>query len=110
MNYNYSQPQNYARPAQPMWGNRIRPVSSLEEVVAISIDFDGSVFYFPDMANNKIYTKQFNADGSTSIKMYEQKEIPSGQDNVAYVTREEFEAAMNQIQEALQQPKQQFEF
>ena len=36
---------------------RIRPVASLDEVRAISIDFDGSVFYFPDYANRKIYTK-----------------------------------------------------
>ena len=33
------------------------PVSSLEEVKATSIDFDGSIFYFPDIANKRIYTK-----------------------------------------------------
>ena len=37
-----------------------RPVSSIEEVRAASIDFDGSVFYFPDIANKRIYTKQIN--------------------------------------------------
>jgi hypothetical protein len=34
-----------------------RPVASLDEAKATSIDFDGSVFYFPDLANRRIYTK-----------------------------------------------------
>lgn len=46
------------------WNNRVRPVSSIDEVRAASIDFDGSVFYFPDLANKKIYTKQINMDGT----------------------------------------------
>lgn len=62
--------------SQPSWNNRIRPVSSVEEVRASSIDFDGSIFYFPDLANKKFYTKQINLDGTASIFMYELKEIP----------------------------------
>ena len=50
--------------------------SSIEEVRASAIDFDGSVFYFPDLANKKIYTKQINLDGTASINMYELKEMP----------------------------------
>jgi hypothetical protein len=34
-----------------------RPVTSIDEARAASIDFDGSVFYFPDVANKCIYTK-----------------------------------------------------
>jgi len=34
-----------------------RPVSSLDEVRAMSVDFDGSMFFFPDLANKRIYTK-----------------------------------------------------
>lgn len=45
-------------------GIKGRPVSSIEEARAISIDFDGSVFYFPDLANRRIYTKQINMDGT----------------------------------------------
>lgn len=37
------------------------------------IDFDGSVFYFPDLANNKIYTKQINMDGTSSLYVYERE-------------------------------------
>lgn len=78
-----------------------RPVSSLEEVRATSIDFDGSVFYFPDLANKRIYTKQINADGTSTLNMYEFKPIqPSVNSN--YVTREEFENALKQIQNILQ--------
>jgi hypothetical protein len=40
-----------------------RPVASIEEVRALPIDFDGSIFYFPDMSNNRIYTKQIGLNG-----------------------------------------------
>ena len=83
---------------------RIRPVASLDEVRAMNIDFDGSVFYFPDYANRKIYTKQINMDGTASINMYELKEIPSAQPaNVDFVTRDEFNATLSSIKEVFAQ-------
>lgn len=82
-----------------------RPVSSLEEVRATGIDFDGSVFYFPDLANQRIYTKQINMDGTATLRMYEQKELPS--DRVGdYITRTEFEEAMNKLQTSFAAPAQ----
>ena len=66
----YQQSQNAAA------GLKGRPVSSLEEVRAASVDFDGSIFYFPDLANKKIYTKQIGLDGIAILNMYELKEIP----------------------------------
>jgi hypothetical protein len=51
----------------------VRPVSSIEEVRACPIDFDGSVFYFTDVANKRIYTKQINLDGTVAINLYELK-------------------------------------
>ena len=71
---------------------QIRPVSSIEEVRASSIDFDGSIFYFPDIANKKIYTKNVNIDGTVSINLYELKEIPTtvadqGLDSSSFITR-----------------------
>lgn len=85
--------------SQPNWNNRIRPVSSVEEVRASSIDFDGSIFYFPDQANKKIYTKQINLDGTASIFMYELKEIPQqtieNLDFSNFVTKQELEAVLN---------------
>ena len=57
-------------------GIKGRPVSSLEEARATSIDFDGSVFYFPDLANKRIYTKQINMDGTATLNVYEYKPMP----------------------------------
>jgi len=53
------------------------PVSSLEEVKATSIDFDGSIFYFPDLANKRIYTKTVDMNGIASLNMYELKPLPA---------------------------------
>lgn len=98
----------YGTTATPVIQNnttqRIRPVASLEEVRAMNIDFDGSVFYFPDYANRRIYTKQINMDGTASINMYELKEIPnSSQPNNDYITREEFNTTLTSIKEVFAQ-------
>ena len=75
-----------------MLGLKGRPVSSLDEVRGSSIDFDGSVFFFPDLANKRIYTKQINMDGTATLNMYELASIPlNNETNINYVTREEFE-------------------
>lgn len=87
-----------------------RPVSSLDEVRGTTIDFDGSVFFFPDLANKRIYTKQINMDGTATLNVYELKNIPlTNEANLNYVTREEFEQTMQQIQKAFSQmvPQQQ---
>ena len=106
---NYPTQQTYAtvnRPiysqqqfAQPQVGLKGRPVASIEEARASIIDFDGSVFYFPDLANKRIYTKQINLDGTASLFMYELKEIPVEQEFTSsqYITREEFEAVINSL-------------
>ena len=88
--YNYypTQPNR-----QRSFGLKGRPVSSLEEVRATSIDFDGSIFYFPDLANKRIYTKQINMDGTASLNMYELKPVPKETVN-DYITRAEFEEAI----------------
>lgn len=98
-------PQRYIAPQTP--GLKGRPVSSLDEVRATSIDFDGSIFYFPDLANQKIYTKQVNMDGTASLNMYELKEIPQQSSNLpadqsTFVTREEFENVIKQLKLSLQ--------
>lgn len=94
-NYYPQQPVNFG-------ANRIRPVSSFEEVKAASIDFDGSVFYFPDLANKKIYTKQIGMNGGAILNMYELKELPTAVqatsiDTSQFVTREEFEKVIRQF-------------
>lgn len=69
-------PQNYFSMQPQQTALKGRPVSSLEEVRATGIDFDGSVFYFPDIANKRIYTKQIGMDGTAILNMYEQKPLP----------------------------------
>ena len=107
---NYYQPTQppvvpYTPPTRPSKGLKGRPVSSIDEARASSIDFDGTVFYFPDLANRCIYTKQINVDGTATLLMYELKEIPvPSQPN--FVTREEFENTIAQLQKLLATPQQ----
>lgn len=126
MNYPYQQqPQQFYRPPQQIQYNwnqqpipQVRPVSSIEEVKASQIDFDGSVFYFPDVANKKIYTKSINMDGTVNISMYELSQIKANQsmDSSCYITREEFEQVINKMYQemsqatAQQQKSQEFKF
>ena len=104
---NYTQP-NYLRTAQSQNGLKGRLVSSLEEARATPIDFDGSIFYFPDLANKRIYTKQINMDGTATLNMYELRETPAINENPQvpqsinnFITRDEFEQVIGQIQQKL---------
>ena len=104
-NYNYypqqTKPIGYSYPSQPA-GLRGRPVASIEEVKASTIDFDGSIFYFPDVANQRIYTKQINMDGTATLNVYELKELPVAQTPSSdFVTRSEFEQVVAQLKAAL---------
>ena len=97
-------PQQQPRPIIPtQMGLKGRPVSSLEEARATGIDFDGSVFYFPDLANKRIYTKQINLDGTASLNMYELKELPlpTAIDSGNFITRQEFNEAMEALRNSL---------
>lgn len=114
-NQSYYQPQRAntmippSQQPQPAFiGLKGRPVSSLEEARAAAIDFDGSVFFFPDLANKRIYTKQINLDGTASMNMYEYKEVPTEAFNSSnFVTRQEFDETLNDIKGALNMIAQQ---
>lgn len=84
----YMQPQMQLAAQTPALKGR--PVSSLDEVRAAQIDFDGSLFVFPDIANKCIYTKQISANGTAVLNKYNlleeaQPSIPN------YVTKEELD-------------------
>lgn len=73
-----------------------RPVSSLDEVRAAQVDFDGSLFIFPDIANKCIYTKQISANGTAVLNKYSlleeaQPPVPN------YVTKEELENVVTEL-------------
>lgn len=126
-NYNYypqqipnqqvhqQQPQyqvpGYLRQAPPQVTLKGRLVSSLEEARATSIDFDGTVFYFPDLANKRIYTKQINMDGTASLYVYELRETPIENEASGFVpsvekfvTREEFERVLAELRQKPTEP------
>ena len=78
-----------------------RPVTSLDEVRAAQIDFDGTLFLFPDIANNKIYTKQITMNGTAAINVYELSKLPV-ETKQEFVTKEEFNETLKHIQALLE--------
>lgn len=102
-NYYYQPPATQSR--QSLLGLKGRPVTGLEEVRAAAVDFDGTISFFPDLANGKIYTKQCNVDGTASLNMYELKEIPASPavNTNTFVTREEFNQTMAALKSILAQ-------
>ena len=104
-NTNYSQPYyaaarpeipnpglSYSTPQPPRLKGRY--VSSIDEVRAAQIDFDGSLNIYPDMANQCIYTKQVNMDGTATLKVY--KLVNDTPPAPSFVTKEELDAAIHQ--------------
>lgn len=77
-----------------------RPVVSIDEARAAQIDFDGSLYIFTDLGKGKIYTKQFNPDGTATLNTFviAQEKDP---EPVEYVTKTEFESALANIQTSL---------
>lgn len=106
LQYQYPQQNNRPQYYENQYNNfglKGRQVSSIDEVKAMTIDFDGTIFYFPDLANNKIYTKQVNPmNGMAQLHVYELKEQPiqspsTPPQNNNYITREEFEKAIAEL-------------
>lgn len=104
-NYYYQQPQMRNMDFLPTQYQinilKGRPVSSIEEVRAAQIDFDGSLFIFPDIANKCIYTKQISANGSAILNKYTlheeaQPALPT------YVTKEEFDVIISQLKTSIE--------
>lgn len=106
MNYYNSYPYMNGNQSQALKG---RPVTSFEEVRASMIDFDGSIFYFPDVANKKIYTKQINGDGTPNFKVYnlvEQQPIELAPMTAQTVTKEDFDKTISSLANEIAQLKQ----
>ena len=81
------------------------PVASIDEARASMIDFDGSVFYFPDVANRRIYTKHIGADGTAIINMYELKDIPAETPAEQFVTKNELQQTIDELKKYIDQSK-----
>jgi hypothetical protein len=85
---------------------RGRPVTSLDEAKACTIDFDGSTFYFPDLANKRIYTKQIGPNGNAIMYMYEQKELVEKNNTMeTFATKEELQNAIEELKKIIENQK-----
>lgn len=101
-NYQMPQVQQYTAQPTPPQGLKGHPVSSLDEARVANIDFDGSLFLFPDIVNKKIYTKQINLDGTASFNIYSLTQEPV-EETPEYVTKDEFDKVLGEIKDALKQ-------
>lgn len=94
-----------------------RPVSNEEEANAAMIDFDGSLFVFPDKAHNRIYTKQLGLDGNIIFCRYSldlgaapsqaKSEPKSATDLSDYATKEELSRGLESMKSYLTQQLEQ---
>lgn len=86
-----------------------RPVSNEEEANAAMIDFDGSLFIFPDKAHGKIYTKQLGLDGNIIFQKYslDQPTAPIEQprqesiDLSGYAKKEDLEKTVTELKQKI---------
>ena len=108
-NPQYNQAYQQPQPIQPQQvtqpqGNLIRPVTSLEEIKAITPNFDGSKMYFEDVTNGKMYVKYLGLNGLPITEIYSKEEIPVATENATtqinasdFVSRSEFEEMKTKI-------------
>ena len=94
----------YEVPQQNLLKGRF--VSSGDEVRAAQVDFGGSIFIFPDMANKKIYTKQIDLNGNVKLEEYDWVPIEKTAAVGDFVTKQEFEETMAKVKEAISQATQ----
>ena len=86
-------------------GLKGRPVNGVVDVVNSLIDADGTTYYYPDVVNDRIYTKQMNQDGSSTVKAYVLD--PNFMNSISgYVTTNDFSAFATNVNSELQQIKQ----
>ena len=99
--YGYQPQAQPLQSVQPRFTLKGRPVSSIDEARGAQIDFDGSLFIFPDISNQRIYTKKIGMDGSATFESYKREEILPEKKQQEYVTKEEFESVISKFNELL---------
>ena len=85
-----------------------RAVTGIEEVRGTIIDQDGSLFIFPDIGHNKIYTKQINIDGTATINSFALEKTPI-QTEQKYVEVEQMDKIINGFNQQIQVLQQKVE-
>lgn len=86
---------------QPVVGNTVTPVASLEEVKAMAVDWTGNPNYYVDNVNKKIYVKQLGLNGVPTITQYVAQELEESE--VKYATKEEVDNLKKIIEDLLNQ-------
>lgn len=85
-------PQPQPQPVyNPIPGLQGKSVDSLEVVKAMDIPLDGSISYFPLVDGSAIVTKQLQQDGTSKTVVFKPTDTGLGENNVKYLTSEEFE-------------------
>ena len=77
------------------------PLSSKEEARASQIDFDGSLWVFTDVGNEKIYTKQIMNDGTATFKTYAFVKDENPYSSTEFVTKDEFNKVIQSLLAAI---------
>ena len=101
-NFNHPQQHNFQQQqVQPQPKNMVKckMVTSLEEVKAMPIDFDGSLNVYVDVTNNKIYTKVFTVNATVDIKTYEVVSMVDNNSDTKYATIDDIEAIKKELEE-----------
>ena len=89
--------QQYAPQPVTIQGLQGKTVDSIDVVKAMDIPLDGSVSYFPLVDGTAIVTKQLQADGTSKTLVYKPSEEKKPEQQVKYVTLEEFDKAIKDI-------------
>lgn len=72
-----------------------KSVDSIDVVKATDVPFDGSISYFPLTDGSAIVTKQLQNDGTSKIVIF--KPLEDTKDVVKYITQEDLEKALDDI-------------
>ena len=87
---------------QPGYSLKGRPVGSIDEARASIIDFDGTIFYFPNIDQKRIYTKKINLDGTSSLETYQLVDTPQAAGDMStlqntFVTNDTFNRTIQEL-------------
>lgn len=89
---NMQQPFNTIQRSSMLNG---KTVDSIDVVKSMDIPLDGSISYFPTADGSAIVTKQLNLDGTSKITIF--KPIQEQKEEIRYITREDMENALNDL-------------
>ncbi len=88
-------PQMMQQPVQQPQGYMMRVVSARAEAEASPAPLDGTPAFFFDIANQKIYQKAFQPDGTAPIKVFGKEDADLTEEK--YVTQSQFDSVCENL-------------